>query len=192
MERLDYIAEPRVNELIIYPCSWVKIKKEEKVMAKKSTHATRIVPCSVVLLSVGTKEKQDAMTATAMFVSEDPPLFVVSVAKHIVSHELIESAGEFVLNVASTDQIDLAKKLGASHGKKVDKFAKFKIPTGKATKLKSPTIEGSFAHLECRVITSMSAASYTVYLAEVIDHKINNKLRPIAWFDDKYFELTQV
>ena len=72
-------------------------------MNENPLKATRLIPCSVVLLSVGTEEKQDAMTATAMFVSEDPPLFTVSVAKNIVSHDLIERAGEFALNVVSTD-----------------------------------------------------------------------------------------
>ena len=158
-------------------------------MAKRIVKATRIVPCSVVLLSVGTKETQDAMTATAMFVSEDPPLFTVSVAKHIVSHELIEKAGEFVLNVASTDQADLAKKLGSTHGSRVDKFKKFSIKTAKAAKVKSPMIKDSFANLECRVITSMTAATYTIYLAEVVAYKMNNKLKPIAWFDNKYYAL---
>ena len=161
-------------------------------MAKKFIKATRIVPCSVVLLSVGTKEKQDAMTATAMFVSEDPPLLTVSVAKQIVSHELIEKAGEFVLNVASRDQVDLAKKLGSTHGARVNKFEKFNIKTAKAEKVKSPMIKDAFANLECRVITSMTAATYTVYLAEVVAYQMNTQFKPIAWFDNKYYALTPV
>ena len=49
-----------------------------------------------------------------------------------------------------------------------NKFKKFKIQTAKAAKVKSPVIKDAFAGLECRVITSMSAATYTVYLAEVV------------------------
>jgi flavin reductase (DIM6/NTAB) family NADH-FMN oxidoreductase RutF len=158
-------------------------------MAKELLKATRVVPCSVVLLSVGTKAKQDAMTAAAIFVSEDPPLCVVSVAKHIVSHDLIEAAAEFVLNVASTDQVELAKKLGSTHGRNVDKFRKFNIKTKKATRIKSPMIEDSYANIECRVITTMTAASYTVYLAQVVACKINEKLKPVAWFNNKYFAM---
>ena len=161
-------------------------------MAKKIMKATRTLPCSVVLLSVETKEEKDAMTATATFVSEDPPLVTVSVAKHIVSHDLIERAGEFVLNVASTGQVDLARHLGSNHGARVDKFKKFKIQTAKASKLKSPVIKDSFASLECRVITSMTAATYTVYLAEVVAHQVNNKLKPVTWFDNAYYSLNPV
>lgn len=162
------------------------------IMAKKTIKATRTLPCSVVLLSVQTEEKRDAMTATAMFVSEDPPMVTVSVAKHIVSHDLIERAGEFVLNVASSNQVDLAKQLGSTHGPQVDKFKKFDIRTAKASKVKAPVIEDVFASLECRVITSMTAATYTVYLAEVVAYQVNEDLKPIAWFNNAYFSLAPV
>ena len=160
-------------------------------MEKKLLQVGRLVPSSVTLLSVTTKEKQDAMTASAMFVSEDPPLLVISVAKHIVSHDLIEKAGEFVLNVASTNQVRIAKQLGFTHGRGLDKFKKFRIPKGKASKIKSPLIKGSFANIECRVITSLSAANYIIYLAEVVAYKVDRKLTPIAWYRNGYFPLKE-
>ncbi len=131
------------------------------------------------------------MTASAMFVSENPPLLTVSVAKHIVSHDLIEEAGEFVLNIASTNQVKLAKQLGFTHGEQVDKFKRFNIPKAKASKAKSPLIRGSFANIECRVITSLSAANYIVYLAEVAACKVDEKQIPVAWFRNKYFALNE-
>lgn len=158
-------------------------------MDRKKVNIGRMVPCSVTLLSVATKGKRDAMTASAMFVSEDPLLLVVSIAKDLVSHDLIEQAGEFVLNVASSEQVKLAMKLGFTHGGKVDKFKKFSISTGKGRKTKSPFIKGSFANLECKVITSLSAANYVVYLASVVAYRVDSKLTPIAWFNNKYFPL---
>ena len=160
-------------------------------MQKKAVNVGRMLPCSVTLLSVGTKAKQDAMTASAMFVSETSPLLVVSIAKHIVSHDLIEQAGEFVLNIASTNQVKVTKQLGFTHGRAMDKFKKFGIRKEKARKVGSPLIQGSFGHLECRVITSLSAANYIVYLAEVVASKIDPKQTPIAWFHNKYYALTE-
>jgi len=161
-------------------------------MAKKNLEKiSRLVPCSVTLLSVTTAGRKDAMTASAMLAAENPPLLVVSVAKHIVSHDLIEKAGEFVLNVASMNQVRVAKQLGFTHGREVDKFKKFNIPIGKAKKVRSPLIKGSFANLECKVITSLSAANYAVYLAEVVDYHLNEKLTPIAWYNNKYFGLSK-
>lgn len=159
-------------------------------MGRNILKATRLVPCSVVFLSAKTKGKRDAMTATAMFVSEDPPLFTVSVAKHIVSHELIEKAGQFALNVASTKQVELAKKLGYTHGKDVDKFKEFKIVTEKGSTVDVPLIKGCYANIECKVITSLTASKYTVYLAEAVACKVDESLIPIAWQGNKYFALS--
>jgi len=160
-------------------------------MKKNLLPISRLLPCSVTFLSVGTKGKQDAMTASAMFVCEDPPLLTVSVSKQIISHDLIEKAGEFVLNVASTNQVKLARQLGFTHGREVDKFKRFNIRKEKARKVGSPLVKGSFAHLECKVITSLSAANYIVYLAEVVANKVENKLIPMAWFGNKYFALEE-
>ena len=158
---------------------------------KKFSEIGRLVPCSVTFLSVATKRKQDAMTASAMFVSESVPLVVVSVAKHIVSHDLIEEAGEFALNVASIKQVKLAKQLGFTHGREVDKFNKFRVSKMRAKKVKAPLIKGSFAHMECKVITSLSAANYVIYLAEVVALRVDPKLTPVTWFNNKYFAPTQ-
>jgi flavin reductase (DIM6/NTAB) family NADH-FMN oxidoreductase RutF len=156
-------------------------------MEKNLLKATRMVPCSVVLLSAGTKEKRDAMTATAMFVAEDLPLLTISLAKTSTCRDLIEKTGECVLNVASTDQVDLARKLGATHGRDIDKFAEFQIPVAKAAKIKAPAIGGSFANLECKVITSHQAGNCVVYLAEVVACSVDDKQTPMVWHRGKFF-----
>ena len=150
---------------------------------------THLMPCSVILLSAASKNKKDAMTATCMFVSEDPPLFVVSVAKHILTHQLIEESGELVLNVAAAAQVKIAKALGSTHGSKVDKFKKFRIPTEKARKVGAPLIKGAYAQVECQVITSFPLGHYTLYLAEVVAYQSDEKLTPLAWQANRYFAL---
>lgn len=158
---------------------------------KKLAEISRLVPCSVAILTVSIEGQQDAMTASTMFVSENPPILTVSVAKHIVSHDLIERAGEFVLNLATEKQVKMAVQVGFTHGREVDKFKRFHIPKGKASKVSAPRIQGSFASLECKVITSLSTVNYVVYLAEVVASKINRKLAPIAWYGNKYFALNK-
>ena len=60
-----------------------------------------------------------------MFVSEDPPLLAVNVAEHLLTHDLIEQVGEFVINVALLGQLEIVKELGSTHGRDVDKFDHF-------------------------------------------------------------------
>ena len=158
-------------------------------MKKAMSEITHLVPCSVVFLSAGDGTKKDAMTATAMFVSEKPPLFVVSVAKHHLTHALIERTGEFVLNVASSKQVKLARDLGSAHGENVDKFVKFGIETQKGGTVDAPLISGSYANIECSVITSFPAANYTVYLSHAVDFKVDKTLTPLAWHSDRYYAI---
>ncbi len=158
-------------------------------MKKGISEVSHMVPCSVVFLSAGNGTKKDAMTATAMFVSEKPPLFVVSVSKHHLTHALIEETGEFVINVASTGQTKLARELGSTHGAKVDKFKKFGIIPREAASIDAPVIGGSFANIECSVMTSFPVSNYTVYLAHAVDFRVDMTLKPLAWHIDRYYEL---
>lgn len=158
-------------------------------MEKKVTDVTRLVPCSVVLLSVATKNKRDAMTATATFVAEELPLLTVSVSKKSTCHELIEKSGELALNVAASDQVGLARKLGATHGRNIDKFEEFSIKTETAQKISAPLLAGALANIECKVVTSFPASNYIVYLVEAVALKSDDKKVPLAWFKDKYYAL---
>ncbi len=160
-------------------------------MEKQISEVTRMVPCSVVLLSVGSKDSKDAMTATATFVAENLPLLMVSVSKESTCHELIEKSGELALNVADAGQVDLARKLGATHGRDVDKFETFGVQTELASKIAAPLISGSFANIECKVITSMPASNYIVYLVEAVAFKNDNTKTPVAWFNNRYFSVDQ-
>lgn len=158
-------------------------------MSDDLIEATRMVPCSVVLLSSGSEGTQDVMTATAMFVAEDLPLLVISVAQDSTCHELIQRTGECTLNVASTEQAGLAKKVGSTHGRDVDKFKTFGIEVEEGTKIASPLIKDAFANLECKVITSQPVTTYMLYLVEVVACKVNDTLTPMAWHKDRYYAL---
>ena len=158
-------------------------------MKKEMTETSHLLPCSVVLLSAGNGKKKDAMTATSMFVSEYPPLLVVSVDKGHLTHALIEETGEFVLNVASAGQVKLAKELGSTHGEKLDKFERFAIKTENADKVRAPRIKGSFAFIECAVMSSFPVSTYTVYLASAVNFKMNSDLIPLVWHLKRYYSL---
>jgi flavin reductase (DIM6/NTAB) family NADH-FMN oxidoreductase RutF len=158
-------------------------------MEQNLLKATRMVPCSVVLLSAGTEKTRDAMTATAMFVAENLPLLTISLAKSSTCRDLIDKTGECMLNVASVGQRDIAKKLGATHGRDIDKFKEFNIATEKASKIKAPAIAGSCANVECEIITSHQAGNYIVYLVEVVACKVDEKQVPMVWHNNKYFAL---
>jgi flavin reductase (DIM6/NTAB) family NADH-FMN oxidoreductase RutF len=158
-------------------------------MTGERTAAPGVLPCAVVILTVAAGGRRDAMTATAVFVSEDPPLLAVSVAEHLLTHDLIGQSGEFVVNVASPGQLEMVKALGSTHGEDVDKFDHFQVATEPSERLGAPRIAGSYACLECKVVASHMAATYRVYTAEIVAHAVDREKDPLVWHRGRYFTL---
>jgi len=148
-----------------------------------------LVPCATVLLTVATAARRDAMTATAVFVSERPPMLSVSLANHLLTRRLIDEAGEFVVNLAATDQAELATKLGSTHGVEVDKFSAFGLVTEPAEAVAAPRIAGSYASLDCKVAGSFAAGDYTVYVCDVAAYAVDESRRPLVWHQGSYFPI---
>ncbi|OGO41520.1 MAG: hypothetical protein A2137_01270 [Chloroflexi bacterium RBG_16_58_8] len=159
----------------------------EKTLAKAALQ----LPCSVVIVSARAGDRQGAMTATAMYVSQVPPILVVSISKTFATHELIEKSKEFAVNVIADAQLDLSKKFGATHGYEVDKFQEFGINTEPASEISAPLVSGCFANIECRVRSSLweVEGNHTIYLAEAVAFKMKEGLSPLVWLNNRYFQV---
>jgi flavin reductase (DIM6/NTAB) family NADH-FMN oxidoreductase RutF len=131
------------------------------------------------------------MTASAMFVSQMPPLIAVSLSKTSRTYEIIEKSREFAINVIADNQLDLAKKFGGTHGHELDKFKEFDVATEPASKIGGSLLSGCFANIECRVISSLRdfQGNYAVCIGEVLSFKMNEGLRPLVWLKNRYFRV---
>ena len=149
------------------------------------------LPCSVVIISAKADNRQSAMAATAMYVSQMPPLLVASISKTFATYQLIEKSKNFAINVIADNQLELSKKFGSVHGYEVDKFQEFGISTESASKIGAPLISGCFANLECQVRSSLweVEGNHAIYVAEVVAFKMNEKLKPLVWLNNQYFEV---
>ena len=153
--------------------------------------ATLQLPCSVIILTAGADGAHGAMTASAMFVSQVPPLLAVSVSKTFATYQLIEKSKEFAINVIGDHQQDLAGKFGRVHGYEIDKLKEFGVKTEGAGAVKAPLIVGCFANIECRVKNSIweVEGNHAVYIAEVVGFKMDEKVSPMVWLNNKYFRV---
>lgn len=150
---------------------------------------TAMLPCPVVIVTAAAGERRDAMTATAFFVSEVPPLISVSIAAHHLTAELIQQAGEFVINVATPEQVDLVRRLGSAHGRDVDKFEKFGLSTLPSKIAAAPRLAGSYVSFECRVVGSYPAATYQLYVAEILADAVDTDQGPLLWHRGRFFSM---
>ncbi len=129
------------------------------------------------------------MTATAFFVSEVPPLLSVSVAGHHLTNALIQQSGEFVVNLATPEQLEMVRKLGSTHGRDLDKFEEFRLATEPSDTVGAARIAGSYAFLECKVVGSHAAATYRVYTAEVSAFAVHEEWKPLLWHLGGFFSI---
>lgn len=156
--------------------------------------ATLQLPCSVVIVSARAGDRQGAMTATAMYVSQDPPLLAISISKADATYQLIEQSKEFAVNVIADSQTEISKKLGSEHGHEVDKLKTFNIATEAASTINAPLVEGCYAYFECRVKSGIweVEGNHAIYVAEVTAFKMNKKLKAVIWLNGRYFQVGDV
>ena len=158
-------------------------------MTEERAIISGVLPCPVVVLTAAAGDRRDAMTATAFFVSEEPPLVSISVAQHLLTNELIEQSGEFVINLAADDQAEMARGLGSVHGRDADKYDKFGVATLPGEKIAAPRVDGCYASLECRVVGSRKVSGYQVYTAEVVAFAVDRGRRPLLWHQGRFHSL---
>ena len=152
-------------------------------MAKISWRpGTLMAPLPPVLVSCGTMEKPNVMTAawTGVLCS-DPTLVYVSLRPSRYSHEIISQTKEFVINlptVALAKQVDMC---GVKSGRNVNKFELTGLTAEPCSKIAAPQVAESPISLECRVLeikhlgTEAQPATHDMFLAEVLSVNIDEQ-----------------
>ena len=105
-------------------------------------------------------------------VSEEPPTIAVAVDKNAFTYTCLEHHPEATINVASSDQYQLAYDLGTVSGKEVDKLSRFKIETAPSELIKPPGLAGSIAIYETRVVSKLDVGEVRIYVFEVLKVKV--------------------
>jgi flavin reductase (DIM6/NTAB) family NADH-FMN oxidoreductase RutF len=131
--------------------------------------STSIVPCPVVLLSVRGKERPNIITLSwTGNVSSVPPTIVVGIRPNRYSHEMVKTAGEFVVNIPGKNLIDTAVFCGTKSGRDYDKFKECGLAQVPASKVNAPMIKECPINLECRTKDVVNVGSHDLFIAEVL------------------------
>lgn len=131
--------------------------------------STALVPCPVVLLSVHGPEKPNIITISwAANVCSKPPTVVVGIRPERYSYDLVKNAGEFVLNIPSTDQLEASVFAGTKSGKEHDKFLECNLTATKASKINAPMIDECPISLECKTTRIVNVGTHDLFIAEVV------------------------
>jgi flavin reductase (DIM6/NTAB) family NADH-FMN oxidoreductase RutF len=114
---------------------------------------------------ITTISKQGApfgLTANAfMSVSLEPPLLLISVDRKAESFPHFEESKVFTVNILRDDQESVSRRFAVSGGNKFEGVAYHVGGNG------VPILEGTLAHVECRLYAAHDGGDHILYLGEI-------------------------
>ena len=147
-------------------------------MAKiKWPAGTLLSPLPAALISSGTLEKPNVMTAAWVgVINSDPPRVYVSIRPERYSHGIITDSMEFVINVTTEQLKYAADYCGIKSGRDENKFEACSLTAIKSFLVNCPSIEESPVSLECKVFDIVKLGSHDMFMADVVSVSVEDNL----------------
>lgn len=136
---------------------------------------TVMVPCPVVLVSVGDETEANIITLSwAANVCSKPPRMVVGVRPERHSFSLMQRIGDFVINIPSANHLEAVSLCGTKSGKTVDKFEATGFTKQPSTKITSPMITECPLNIECKTWKVIELGSHHLFIGDVVNVHIDD------------------
>lgn len=164
-----------------------------------------LFPCPVVLVTcVDSEGRPNIITlAWAGTVCSDPPTLGLGIRPYRYSYQLIEDAGEFVVNIPTVDILKETDYCGMVSGKDVNKFSETGLTSEPALKVKPPLIQECPVNIECVLKKKIPLGVHHLFLGEIVsvhldknvlneEEKLDfNKIAPFVYNQGEYWSLNK-
>ena len=125
-------------------------------------------------------------------INYQPGIIMVNVNPKDATHDNISETKEFGVNLAASDQNNLASLAGGNTARKIDKVAYLKklgYKFFKAKKINCLMVEGACLHIECKVIKKIPLNDHTMFVGEVQEAYIKEDKHPLIYYQGKYLSV---
>ena len=130
---------------------------------------TVLFPTPVVLVSCGVGSRANIITlAWVGTLCSKPPTIGIGVRPSRHSHDLIESHGEFVVNLPRADQVRSVDYCGTVSGRDEDKWAACGLSRLSASKVQIPLIAECPVNIECELQRTLRLGTHSLFVGEVV------------------------
>lgn len=137
---------------------------------------TMLSPLPPALISCGTMEKHNCMTAAwTGIICSDPVITYVSIRPSRYSHKIISETKEFVINLPNQALVSAVDYCGVRSGKDYDKFKEMKLTAIPSSQIETPQIEECPISIECKVIEVKNYGTHDMFTAEVVAVNVDDK-----------------
>lgn len=138
----------------------------------------------VTVLTTRDGAQAHGMTVNAFTsVSLEPPLVLACIERVVRTHALVQKSRVFAISFLREGQEHISNRFAGRQTDVSDRFeglSTFTAITG------SPILADNLGYLDCVVTVAYEAGSHTIFLAEVVDAKVQNSQRPLVYFDRNY------
>ena len=142
-------------------------------------------PVGVTVITTAYDNALFGFTASSFTsVSLKPPLILFCLNKDSFSINGFEKSDKFAISILAENQMDISKHFAKPQ---TNKFAKIAYALGSHTDC--PLIEGAICHIECLKHDSYNVGDHIIFIGEVINTAIKNKLNPLLYFHKSYTKL---
>lgn len=128
-----------------------------------------LVPGPVVLVTTKYRGATNVMPlAWAAPASLEPPLVAIALHPSRHTHDMIERAMEFALNIPGRDLLNHTQYFGLVTGRELDKLAASKLPTFSARRIEAPLLDHCLGWIECGVEEVYTTGDHSLVIGRVV------------------------
>lgn len=137
-----------------------------------------LAPLPDVMVSCGdiSGEKNIITVGWTGMINTTPPMCYISVMPSRYSHDIIAESREFVINLVSEKLTRAMDLCGVKSGRDIDKFRLTGLTPQKCSCVNCPAIAESPVSIECRVIDTVPLPSHDMFLAEIVNVTVDERL----------------
>jgi len=138
----------------------------------------------VTIVTFKNDEEIHGLTVNAFSsVSLDPPLILVCVKKNSTSHTMISESTDFVVNILSDKQKDLAWNFA---NPKLGSQERYENVCYEFNRNGVPVFADNLAWLECKTVEQLAGGDHTVFIGRVEDVGFSEIEKPLLYYRSKF------
>jgi 3-hydroxy-9,10-secoandrosta-1,3,5(10)-triene-9,17-dione monooxygenase reductase component len=157
------------------------------VYAEELRIAMRRWATGVTVVSVNYQGERHGMTVSSFTsISLNPSLILVSLEQGTKTHRLVEQAGYFGVTILADGQESISRRFAGVNSEGEDRFAgidTFTLVSG------APLIQGGLSFLDCRVVSTLTAGTHTIFIGEVLVVQQGQVGQPLIYYQQGYHTL---
>jgi flavin reductase (DIM6/NTAB) family NADH-FMN oxidoreductase RutF len=128
------------------------------------------------------------MTANAVTsVSLEPLLLLICVDKRTVTHQFLEEAQHFAVNILAEDQEQVSRALASRDSEDARRLVGYRYRSGETG---APILEDCLAYVECRITEVLEGGDHSIFMGQVEGGEVLRDVPPLLFFRGKYSRLT--